>query len=51
MLKLCEALGITPGQFFAPPDWPSLDSLVKDQEKAAIMQLAAMIESYLKHTR
>ena len=36
MSKLCKALQITPGQLFAPPDRPSLDSLVQDQERGAL---------------
>jgi hypothetical protein len=48
MSKLWKALDITPGQFFAPPDRPSLDALVKNEEELALLRkLEAIVKLYL----
>lgn len=43
MSKLWKALGITPGQFFAPPDRPSLDALVEGKETELLRRLEKMV--------
>lgn len=46
--KLFQALQIVPGQFFADPDEPSLDAVVKGKSRETRQLLARQLTDWLK---
>lgn len=51
MRKLCEALDIVMGQFFAPPDWPSIDGQLKGESRDEIIRLSGVVDGHRKRER